>query len=91
MKAEFREAARFLGQRLRRAREDLGLSQEKLAELLGSNQERISDYERGKTLPKMELLLKLTHVLRCPAGFFFPRGSRWPRRWARPQWRNPPF
>jgi transcriptional regulator with XRE-family HTH domain len=72
MKAEFQDAARFFGKRLRRAREDLGLSQEELAELLGSNQERVSDYERGKTLPKMELLLKLTDVLRYPAGFFFP-------------------
>lgn len=56
---------------LRRAREDAGLSQAELGELVGSPQSRISLYERGKNMPGEDVVLKLAEALGISAGLLF--------------------
>jgi transcriptional regulator with XRE-family HTH domain len=61
----------LLGQRIRQAREQHGLSQGELADLLYKDQASISEYENGKRkLPITDLPL-LAHVLQVPVTYFF--------------------
>lgn len=54
----------LLGQAIRAQREQLGLSQEKLAEQCGLDRSYISMLERGKRNPSLLNLLKLTKGLK---------------------------
>lgn len=59
-----------IGKRLRNLREGIGVSQEKLAKMLGTTQSSINRYENGQTEPPVELFRKsnLCGLLgRCPA------------------------
>lgn len=47
-----------LGERLRRLRESVKLSQVKMAELLGVKQSSINRYEQGQSAPSLETLVK---------------------------------
>src|SRR5258708_14236973 len=60
-----------LGQRIRTARERIGLSQEVLAEVVKRDQKAISEYENGKRkLPAIELPI-YAHALGVPVSYFF--------------------
>lgn len=50
------------GQKLKRAREALGLTQEKVAEYLGLGPRYISDIERNKTKGSIDTLVKLCNI-----------------------------
>ena len=50
------------GQKLKRARESLGLTQEKVAEYLGLGSRYISDIERNKTKGSIYTLIKLCNI-----------------------------
>ena len=50
------------GQKLKRARESLGLTQEKVAEYLGLGPRYISDIERNKTKGSIDTLIKLCNI-----------------------------
>lgn len=50
------------GQKLKRAREVLGLTQEKVAEYLGLGPRYISDIERNKTKGNIDTLIKLCNI-----------------------------
>jgi transcriptional regulator with XRE-family HTH domain len=55
-----------LGDRVRRRREELGMSQQDLAEKTGILQTLISRLERGvNTNPHTDVLLRLARALRC--------------------------
>lgn len=47
-----------LGERLRRLRESVKLSQVKMAELLGVKQSSINRYEQGQAAPSLETLVR---------------------------------
>ncbi len=60
-----------LGQRIRTARERIGLSQEVLAEVVKRDQKAISEYENGKRkLPAIELPI-YAYALGVPVSYFF--------------------
>lgn len=70
------------GQRLRQARELIGLTQQALSEAVGVDQTMIAHMERGTKQPSPELLDALSSELHLPVAFFrqpnppdFPRGS----------------
>lgn len=44
---------------------ELGLTQVQLAEMLGRQQQSISDWETGRSIPTMRSLSKLSKVLSC--------------------------
>jgi transcriptional regulator with XRE-family HTH domain len=60
-----------MGQRIREAREHLGLTQEALAELIGRTRETISHYEIGDRAVVVTELPALAQALKVPIGYFF--------------------
>jgi transcriptional regulator with XRE-family HTH domain len=70
-----------LGQRIREAREERGLSQRRLAERIERRQAFVSEMENGLTEPDATTLLVLAHVLEKPITYFFP--PPWGQRVAR--------
>lgn len=51
---------------IKRLRQQTGLSQKKLGEMIGISVRGLQDIEYGKTQPKYETLLKLSEVLNYP-------------------------
>lgn len=51
---------------IKRLRQQKGLSQKKLGEMIGVSVRGLQDIEYGKTQPKYETLLKLSEVLNYP-------------------------
>ena len=62
--------AKKLGKKIKLARIELDLNQTELAEKIGAKQKSISRYETGLSMPSIETLVKISKVLRKPAGFF---------------------
>jgi transcriptional regulator with XRE-family HTH domain len=60
---EEREADARLGERLRAIRKQRGVTQVDLAQAIGTTQNIVSDYERGKLRPNTTILTKLAAVL----------------------------
>lgn len=59
---------RLLGKRIREIRKRQRLSQEKLAERAGISAQYVSNIERGKENPTLDLLLGLAEALRVSLG-----------------------
>jgi len=59
----FENVKRIVGQRIRAARKAAGLTQETLGEQVGRTKETISKVERGKSMPAVKDLLRLTGQL----------------------------
>jgi transcriptional regulator with XRE-family HTH domain len=60
-----------VGRRLRLRRTLLGMSQERLAQLLGLTFQQIQKYERGVNRIGSSRLYELGQILRVPVSFFF--------------------
>lgn len=54
-----------MGKKIKLKRQELGLCQSELAELVGVNQPQISRIEKGLRNPSVDLLLKISKVLHC--------------------------
>jgi len=63
---------RWMGERIREARQERGLSQEELARNVGRSRPAISQMETGKMEPDASTLLSLALHLRKPLVYFFP-------------------
>jgi transcriptional regulator with XRE-family HTH domain len=61
----------YVGKRLRARRTMLGLTQEKLSEVLGLTFQQIQKYERGTNRIGASRLLELSSALTVPVGYFF--------------------
>ena len=62
---------RFLPQKLKKKRKEKGLTQEKLAELVGVHPVSYARWESGDRQPKGKYLIKLSEVLGVPPSYFF--------------------
>jgi transcriptional regulator with XRE-family HTH domain len=62
---------RRLGQRLRARRLEAGLSQERLAEILGLTFQQVQKYEKGVNRIAASRLFDIAAALDVPVGFFF--------------------
>ncbi len=60
-----------IGERIRTRRLELGISQVKLAAMLGINRILIIKYERGNVNPRAENLPSLAEALQVPINYFF--------------------
>lgn len=60
-----------IGNRIRHLRKDLGLSQEKLGELIGVSYQQIQKYEKGVNKINVERLLQIASALGVPVHTFF--------------------
>lgn len=63
---------RYLGDAIRKAREEKGISQVDLAKLISTRRATLSDMENGKTEPDALTLANLAHNLDKPLSYFFP-------------------
>ncbi|WP_290815051.1 helix-turn-helix domain-containing protein [Aquidulcibacter sp.] len=61
----------YVGCRLKQRREDLGMSQERLAELLGLSFQQVQKYERGMNRIGASRLFQLCGLLGVEPSFFF--------------------
>lgn len=61
---------RYIGDRIRRAREQFGISQKALGDLLGISDKAISTYESGRTLPPLDILIRISSILKKDAWYF---------------------
>lgn len=55
---------------------ELGLTQVQLAEMLGRQQQSISDWETGRSTPTMRSLNKLSKVLSCSIADLLQKNSQ---------------
>jgi len=62
--------AKKLGKKIKLARVEHDLTQDQLATAIEAKQKSISHYERGKSLPTLETLEKLSKVLNKPYAYF---------------------
>ena len=60
----------ILGTKLRREREDIGLTQEALAKAVGLSSEFISLLELGKRMPSLDTLTTLANYFKKDASYF---------------------
>lgn len=65
-----------IGEKIRKRREELGLSQAELAKRIGVTQGSIGNYESGVSNPKMEIIPKLFEALHTDANYFFSEASQ---------------
>jgi len=59
-----------LGKKIKIARVELDLNQSELAAKIKAKQKSISRYENGLSMPSIETLMKISKVLKKPAGYF---------------------
>ena len=62
-----------LGHRLKNLREGIGLSQARLAKILGTTQPSINRYENGQSQPSVELLRKYADYFDVSMDYIFAR------------------
>lgn len=60
-----------LSNRLRERREQLGLTQGEVANLLGITPGAVGNYENGVSTPKADILFKVFDALKCDANYLF--------------------
>lgn len=66
---------RTLGVKVRRFREEAGLSQTGLGEMLGVSYQQVQKYERGASRMSVDTLLRLARALGHPIAAFLPAGG----------------
>jgi transcriptional regulator with XRE-family HTH domain len=64
--------ADFIGERLRTARKEAGLTQQEVADRVGIGTEGYGHYERSFRTPPIEMLLRIGEVLGKPIFYFLP-------------------
>ena len=62
--------SRFVGLRLKEAREARGLTVSSLADLIGVTRQAVSQYENGQVAPSANTMSQITRTLNIPLGFF---------------------
>lgn len=62
-----------LGQRLRKLREGVGLSQNKLAQIFETRQSSINRYEQGQTIPGPEIAIKYADYFDVSLDYIYCR------------------
>jgi len=61
----------YFGDRLRKRRLELGMTQKELGEKLGLTDASITQYEKGKREPKRSILCKMANILEVDIDYFF--------------------
>lgn len=59
-----------LGERIRKARQEAGVSQQILADFINSSQNAISQYESGTRSVSLETLVRIARHLKKPLSYF---------------------
>lgn len=67
----------YMGEKIREARVDLGISQQDLANRIYKRQAALSDYENGKAIVNSDTLAFLAVILNKPLEYFYPHYDYW--------------
>ena len=59
------------GKRMREARVEKGMTQEKLAQLMHVSRRTVGGWEVGQNEPSMEQVIELTKILECDVNYLF--------------------
>lgn len=62
-----------IGKRLRALRESIGVSQAKMAEMIGAQQSSVARYETDQTEPSAEILLKYADYFEVSMDYIYAR------------------
>lgn len=65
------KTSREIGERIKKRRKELGISQEKLAEILGVTYQQIQRYENGTNRLNVENIQLIADALSVPVSYFF--------------------
>jgi len=65
------KTSREVGERIKKRRKELGISQESLAEILGVTYQQIQRYENGTNKLNVENVQIVAHALSVPISYFF--------------------
>ncbi len=65
-----KQFAKKIGKKIRYAREEAGLSQRQLGDMIALSDKAISSYEVGRTTPNVRLLMKIGEVVHKPISYF---------------------
>ena len=63
----------MLGKRIKELREQKGLLQKEIANLLGISQQAVARWENGQTEPDSETLAKLAEIFNCSVDYLLGR------------------
>ena len=61
-----------LGERIKSCRQDSGMSQEKVAELVGVSRQAVTKWEAGQSAPNTENLFKLAEIFGTTVDLLLP-------------------
>lgn len=61
----------MLGDKIKQARKEAGLTRNKFAELTGVSQQQVFEWERNNSNPKLERIEVIARVTDKPASWFF--------------------
>lgn len=64
-------SSRAIGEKVKFRRQDVGMSQERLAEILGVSYQQIQRYESGRNKISVERIQEIARALTVPVTFFF--------------------
>ena len=64
------------GERLRRRREEKGMTQQQLARQLGISKSAVGNYETGVSMPREDVLLRLFSALDAEPNYLFQDSFR---------------
>lgn len=65
------KSSREIGERIKRRRKELGISQERLAEILGVTYQQVQRYENGTNRLNVENIQLIAAALSVPVSYFF--------------------
>ncbi len=70
------KTSREIGEKIKKKRRELGLSQEELAERLGVTYQQVQRYENGMNKLNVENIQVIADVLDVPVSYFFGNGRK---------------
>ena len=65
------KTSREIGEKIKRRRKELGISQEELAETLGVTYQQVQRYENGTNKLNVENIQAVADILSVPVSYFF--------------------
>ena len=74
------ERFKLLGRRVKFLRMDKGISQTRMAELIGLSQTNLSNMEAGRTAITTQNLFKMSEILECKMADFFTEFDTYPKQ-----------
>lgn len=67
--------SKAIGEKIKFRRQDIGMSQERLAELVGVSFQQVQRYENGRNKVSVERIQQIAAALTVPVAFFFADAS----------------